>query len=262
MLKRKKACFKRETEETDEHRWLITYADMITLLMVFFVVMYSIADVQLSKLNNLSFAFHKNFSSHIYFNEIPGIKGDGVYGTDGVTQQGAAGKNPSKEEKIEDMAEDFLNELSKELENELKDKELGKAVNIEMKEGELTISLNTGKGFFDIGSAHISPATGKVLDTIAKVCKNLPEESFVRVDGYTCDLPITSGRYPSNWELSTARATNVACYLIEKGKLNPEKFSAAGYGQYKPKYPNNSEENRAMNRRVDIIIVSNKVISF
>ena len=249
---------KRHTEEENEERWLITYADMITLLMVFFVVMYAIAEVKASKLNPISFALQRNFTTEPGI--IPGGAIEGKYTgiTEIIMQDEKSDKMYEEEKKEANEVNPLLNDLGKLLANQLEKEKLGKAINIDIKQNELTISLNTGKGFFERGSADVKSDTAQVLNTISSLCKDLPEKANIRVEGYTCDLPIQSGNYPSNWELSTARATNVARYLIEKGHIDPWRISAAGYGEYRPKVPNNSEYNRSINRRVDITIMLNK----
>jgi chemotaxis protein MotB len=106
---------------------------------------------------------------------------------------------------------------------------------------------------FESGSAELKPEAKAVLDTIAEILKFLPNK--IRIEGHTDDRPIRSARFPSNWHLSVARALNTAYYLMSKG-VNPEKISIAGYSEYRPIAPNDSEENRAKNRRVDIVIIS------
>jgi len=106
---------------------------------------------------------------------------------------------------------------------------------------------------FESGSAELKPEAKAVLDTIAEILKLLPNK--IRIEGHTDDRPIKSARFPSNWHLSVARALNTAYYLMSKG-VNPEKISIAGYSEYRPIAPNDSEENRAKNRRVDIVIIS------
>lgn len=252
-MKRKR---KKSESHDNEERWLLTYADMITLLMVFFIVMYSIAEVKANKLKSISFALNQTFQTEETANKESAGK-ISIPKAQVITNKKIDNKDEiKKEDKTEkkDEVPSFLNKIGKILKTNLKKEKIKDAVNLEIKKNELIISLNTGNGFFDKGSADISPPTEKVLNVISEVCKDLPDEAFIKVEGYTCNLPITSGNFPSNWELSTARATNVAKYLIEKGKLDPRQFSAAGYGEYNPKFPNTSEENRAKNRRVDITI--------
>ena len=215
MIKRR-SYLKKQSEE-DENRWLITYADMITLLLVFFVVMYSIADVKLSKLNNISNALNKNFNAQsLYSPDGERIFAEGISRDEKRIEERDEKKD---EEYIEVKINPLLKELNSMLVNDLADEELGEAVNIELNGAELTVSLNTGKGFFTRGSADINAPTARILDVISETCRSLPESAFLRVEGYTCDLPMKSEKYPSNWELSTARATNVARYLIEEGKF-------------------------------------------
>jgi chemotaxis protein MotB len=106
---------------------------------------------------------------------------------------------------------------------------------------------------FASGSADPKPSMLQVLDSLAAILKQLPHD--VRIEGHTDDVPINTPLFRSNWHLSVARAVNVAYYLIEQHGLVPEKVSVAGYGEFRPLAPNTSEENRARNRRVDIVIM-------
>ena len=106
---------------------------------------------------------------------------------------------------------------------------------------------------FDLGKADLRPDARRVLDALAGVLAELPNP--VRVEGHTDDLPINNERFPSNWELSTARATTVVRYFIEHHGMDPRRFSAAGYGEYHPLVPNTSAANRQKNRRVDVVIM-------
>jgi chemotaxis protein MotB len=117
----------------------------------------------------------------------------------------------------------------------------------------LVISLLTDGIFFEKGSAVLSPAARKVLRDLAPVIQR--SQRFVRVEGHTCDLPIHTPRYPSNWELSVARAVAVVRYLIGCG-VSASRLSAVGYGEYCPLVPNTNEENRRLNRRVDIVLLA------
>ena len=111
----------------------------------------------------------------------------------------------------------------------------------------------TDRVLFDLGKAELKPEAKEVLQLVAQELKAWP--NHIRVEGHTDNLPIRTAPYPSNWELSTARATEVLRYLIDVGGLAPERMSAAGYGEYRPIAPNDSEEGRAKNRRVDIVLL-------
>jgi len=117
----------------------------------------------------------------------------------------------------------------------------------------LVISLPED-GSFPIGRAEPTPAAQTVLAEIAAVLS--PEPNPIRVEGHTDDTPIRSAEFQSNWDLSTARATRVVQYFIERAGLSPVRLSAAGYGEYKPRVPNDSPASRARNRRVDIVVLA------
>ena len=93
-----------------------------------------------------------------------------------------------------------------------------------------------------------------MLDTLAQVLKTIPND--LRIEGHTDNVPIATARFPSNWHLSVIRALNTGYYIISKHKLNPEKISVVGYSEYRPLFPNDTEEHRARNRRVDIVIIT------
>ena len=108
--------------------------------------------------------------------------------------------------------------------------------------------------FFDLGKANLKPEAVEILRKVAPTLRSLPNP--LRVEGHTDDLPIRTSQFPSNWELSVHRATNVVRYLVEEEGFDPKKLSAAGYSEYRPLVPNNSDANRQINRRVDIIIMN------
>jgi chemotaxis protein MotB len=105
---------------------------------------------------------------------------------------------------------------------------------------------------FDLGSADIKPYGVEVLLKLGKLLAELDND--IMIQGHTCDLPINTREFPSNWELSTRRATNVTKFFIEKCGLKPEKLGATGFAEFKPLKPNDSEANRQQNRRIDIVI--------
>ena len=117
----------------------------------------------------------------------------------------------------------------------------------------LVISLHEA-GAFATGSAELALPARSLIETVATAIRNL--DNIVRVEGHTDDVPISTPRYRSNWELSTARATSVVTYLVEELFMPSERFAIAGYGEFRPLVPNDSDENRATNRRVDIVVLS------
>ena len=132
-------------------------------------------------------------------------------------------------------------------------------VELEIQERGLIIRF-AEQVFFDLGQAILKPEALEILDSLADRLRDLPNP--LRVEGHTDDWPIRTSSFPSNWELSVHRATNVVRHLIEENGFDPEKLSVAGYSEYRPIRTNDTAENRAMNRRVDIVILNIDMWSF
>jgi chemotaxis protein MotB len=135
--------------------------------------------------------------------------------------------------------------------------ELIEMVHVYLDEQGLVISLSA-KYFFDSGKAILRPEVFPIIEQIASILKPLDRE--IRIEGHTDDVPIQTAAYPSNWELSAARATYVIKYLTERFSFSPQRLSAVGYGEFRPIATNVTEEGRARNRRVDIVVLSRKII--
>ena len=126
---------------------------------------------------------------------------------------------------------------------------------LEINERGLVIRL-TGRALFDFGKANIRKDAIPILNEVIKALKKVPNQ--VAVEGHTDNIPIHTKEFPSNWELSVARAARVVRYFIEVGKISPKRLRAAGYGEYRPLYPNDTPEHRALNRRVEIVILAGR----
>lgn len=212
-------------------RWLLTYADLITLLMAFFIVMYAISKVDIVRYQQLVRALANIFTggSAMILPELGG--GSSVV--------------PPEE------PGDPLSALAAGVSEYIAEQGLKNEVFITITEQGVIISF-TGSVLFDKGEARLRPEAIPILDKIATFLKTVP--NYIGVVGSTDDLPINTVQFPSNWELSVVRATTVIRYLTENAGLNPARFVALGYGEYHPLFPNTSEENRKKNRRVDVII--------
>ena len=222
-------------------RWLLTYADMITLLMAFFMMMYSMSILNLNKFRQVAISIRSGFGG------LAEGQGRSIMGT-----SGQFGVKPSP---ITGDTVGVPLQVVKRIQKLVKDKNLQRSVRLGQDERGLVVTLVTDKLLFGKGDADLSPASETLITSIAGAMKDVPNS--IRVEGHTCDLPIVSNRYPSNWELSTARATTVVRCLIEQAGLPPDRLSAAGYADVRPIAPNTSERNRAMNRRVDIVVLKN-----
>ena len=197
-------------------RWLVSYADLVTLLLALFIVMYAASDKERAKQIADSFSAENTGGSGI----MPG-------------SQSVKGETAGYEKKL--------------LENPV----LMQKTKMRQTKDGLVVSLSEA-GFFAPGEAAVTTEADSVINTLAD---SLHESGArIRIEGHTDSTPISNARYPSNWELSTARAASVLARLIERG-ISPERLSAAGYGGFQPVADNLTGEGRAQNRRVDVVIL-------
>jgi chemotaxis protein MotB len=224
---------KHKDKHVEEHdnveRWMVSYADFITLLFAFFTVMYAISHVDTGKLEKFA------ASTKDAFNVNPVHK-----------KQIIEGVMPSGNNQIT---------LSEEIKNSILS--LGVSGDIQVRQDERGVILSLKDSLlFDSGRAEIKDDGLKVLDTIASIIRRVPYR--ILIEGHTDNVPIKSNLFPSNWELSTTRAANVLNYLIKNYNLPPERFAISGYAEYRPIASNETLEGRAKNRRVDIVFINDK----
>lgn len=144
-------------------------------------------------------------------------------------------------------------EIAQSLEKFFEKMKLKEDAKLEINERGLIIRL-TGRALFDLGKANLRKDAIPILNEIVKALKKIPNQ--IAVEGHTDNIPIHTKEFPSNWELSVARATRVVRYFISVGKISPKRLRAAGYGEYRPLYPNDTPEHRALNRRVEIVVLA------
>lgn len=239
---------KREEHEKDNsERWLLTYSDLITLLMIFFVVMYAISNVDAQKYKDLS------QSLGVALNPAD-QEGSGESGT--ASGEGSSGGlDMTQPEGDTDQIDPELIAAAEEIKKLIKEKNLEDKVSVKIHERGVVVGLmNTV--LFDPGSTAIKQEAIPTLVAIGEIANGV--HNYIRVEGNTDDVPMNTPQIPSNWELSVLRATEVLKLLIDQSKVAPDKISAVGYGEYRPSVPNTSAENRAKNRKVDIVILSDK----
>jgi chemotaxis protein MotB len=230
-------------------RWLISYADFITLLFAFFVVMYSTAQVDKQRVGKLALAIQVAFQQLGVFpgsavqSPKPGILE--TYRPAGP-EPGTSPPNPAVE------GTEDLSALRRELEQSLKREIARNEVDIRAVPDGLVISLRE-IGFFETGSAAIQPHSESAFARIAGLLSQ--RDYRIRIEGHTDNVPIHNPQFNSNWELSTARATELVRLLITRYGFAAERLSAAGYAQYHPVASNASAEGRAKNRRVDLVVL-------
>ncbi len=213
-----------------EDRWLLTYSDMITLLLVLFIVLFAI-----SKVDQAKFREFKQSVTHAVLTQTP----HGTVPKSAPTKQTTP--SPSR-----------LATIERELANALREKDLLRDVTLHVTPSGLVEGLVADSTFFVTNSAALSPVGIKIVDTSAGVLRRFP--NAIDVAGYTDNRPITSGPFANNWSLSAARATTVVVRMTEVDRVNPGQLVILGYGQYHPVVPNTSPQNQAENRRVNIVV--------
>jgi len=222
-------------------RWLVSYADFITLLFAFFVVLYASAEMDKKKVVQLSAAIEGAFQQ---LGALP--KNGGANASTALTNTPQV---PDTKPGGSVDAYALQRELESVLGSELRQHEIEMRITPE----GLVLSLHE-VGFFNSGQARMLPTA---LPKLARIARILNEHGFdIRVEGHTDNVPIHNAEFQSNWELSTARATQVVTLLVENYELDPLKVAAAGYGPYHPVASNDTAEGRRMNRRVDLVITS------
>jgi chemotaxis protein MotB len=253
-----------EHEEGNAERWLLTYADMITLLMVLFIVLFSIGQLDLKKFEELREGLSSSFGT-----PTPAL-GDAA-GAEGVLDGGVV---PNGQDGLDDPAEAMaayaafqaaqreaaqqqaeLHQTEEEIQGTLNGQGLGDQVTYRLESRGLVLQVVTDEVLFDSGQADLKPEGVRVLDGIANALRDLPNK--IMIEGHTDDRPLNGGvPYATNWELSTGRATSVLRYFVEHHFIASDRVSAAGYADQQPLVANDSDANRSKNRRVEIVVLA------
>ncbi len=216
--------------------WLTTFNDLVTLLMVFFVLLFTMSSTETKKL--------KQFQVSI-------MRGLGVLEKGEGSPVGVIESFGDKGSKRGAIREEMIPEGDEGLEDYMEALKSFKGMDVRFRGKDQVMSLD-GSALFESGSADISPDAFAVLKELLKIIK--ANSCRVRVEGHTDNIPIFTEKFDSNWELSTARAVNIVKYLVEEGNIAPQRLSAVGYGESRPLVPNDTPEHRARNRRVEIIL--------
>jgi len=236
-LKNKK--HKKEDDGGGSPAWMTTFGDMMTLLLVFFVLLSSFSSMDVEKFRGFISALQ---------NQLGVLDGGQTITPDVNIDAGNIGEDFAQ-------APENIQQIMQELDNYIESNNLGDKVNVENKRKGLVISL-TGEILYELGKADIREQGKEVLAIISNILIDIPND--IMIEGHTDDLPIRTDEFPSNWELSTARAVNVIKFLIEERNFNPARLSAAGYSEYRPVANNNTAEGRAKNRRVEVVVLNSQ----
>ena len=255
---------KRHEEHANHERWLVSYADFITLLFAFFVVLYSSSQVDKRRVGQLSLAIQVAFQKMGFFessnSKIPlsttepmpfqDVQAvENVVRTQDLQRFVQPGEGTLSGMVVPGDIRDIQSELEKALAPEIK----RHVVEVKPRREGLVISLRE-IGFFDSGSATLRRSSRDSIERLATVL--LHRRETLRIEGHTDNVPIHTNQFASNWELSTARATELIKVFIVEYKMAPERLAAAGYAEYHPTDTNGTPEGRMHNRRVDIVILN------
>ena len=263
---------KKKIEEPENHeRWLVSYADFITLLFAFFVVMYAISSVNEGKYRVLSDTMVEAFSERLSEKEqmeVPLLTADPREGgmlnrgedilpqetsDSGLIDIGEFPEQPKAATPSDiEPADDRLWVVASNLDSSLQGFIDKKLVKVNLQGDKIEVQFSS-KLLFESGSARLSSQARKAFRDIAIIVKPLKNSIFV--EGHTDNVPIKTLAFPSNWELSAARAASVVEYLSRQG-LDPRRLAAIGYGEYRPISDNDNEEGRSKNRRVTLVLRS------
>ena len=241
-------------------RWLVSYADFITLLFGFFVVLYAFAKADQKKQVQVTQSIDTAFRSLGIFPDAlrrpkEGSVASSASETPAVPMNIVMGEDVLAPARVKDDLDHIRRELQQTLSNQV----ATHTVSIQMGRDGLVISLREA-GFFASGSATPKPQT---LDTLRQIAVSLGRTPYdLRIEGHTDNIPIHNAEFDSNWELSTTRATNIARILLNFKAIAPDRISAAGYAEFHPMAGNDTDEGRSENRRVDLVILPRSKIDF
>lgn len=223
----------------DEATWLVTYADLMTILLVFFVLLYTLAF----------------YEKENYRRAIETIKVEMKANEDliGLMELMEIPETMDTQITIEDITGLYSRDKSlfKKITKFARASNQKQNISTRILDGKVIVSVK-GKALFNSGSASLNSTAVSIFDEIIQILDDYPEYN-INIKGHTDNIPISTDIFPSNWELSAVRATTVLKYLVSKG-VNPKRLTATGFGEIMPLVPNNSESNRAKNRRVEFVL--------
>ena len=230
---------KKKHEEHENHeRWLVSYADFITLLFAFFTSLYAMSSVNEGKYRVLSDSLAVSFNSSVH--------------TSNASASGVSFVKQGSRNITSDFHNVFSNKYDK-IKDALKELEKNRKLSFIVDENMLTIRISESV-LFTPGKDEFLDEAHPVLDEVISILKGL--SNSIRIEGHTDNIPINTERFPSNWDLSSARSIAILKYFIKEHGFAPSRLSALGYGEYRPIDTNDTPSGRLKNRRVDIMVLN------
>lgn len=234
MARRKKV----EQKAESSGGWIVTFSDLMSLLLTFFILLYSMSSVSEIKFMEASQSLQM------------ALNGRGG-GTTILTDATSIVKEPPASP-TEEVTNPEIKELYEKVTGYVEENDMTSKVTVEMDKDGVYVDIQESV-LFSSGSADVSDPGQTTLHKLAELVNSL--KNNLVVEGYTDNIPIKNSTFSNNWELSTGRAISVLRYLSEEEGVDPRRLSAKGYGEYTPSVPNDTDQNRAVNRRVNIVIV-------
>lgn len=248
---------KKHPEHVNLERWLVSYADFMTLMFCFFVIMYAISKVDVKRYKAVAESIRAAFSGE--FIDQSGHSGGKTFNQfeedmpiGGIMLDLPAGKTNIRAVDNEELKR-LADILEESVSYELGASDSAEKIQIIYDDRGLVVRLSA-KDFYEPASAQVKRDALPILDQMAKVLKTV--KRHIRVEGHTDNMALSTPYYPSNWELSTARAAWIVRYLIYKYKFDPRNLEASGYAEFHPISDNTTEAGRAKNRRVEILVLA------
>lgn len=240
-------------EEHADESWLIPYADLMTLLLALFIVLYGMSATDAKKFEEMSEAFSSVLTGGIgvldqnsFNSNSKSFNSDNLIPKD--SSEGLMRKNELMRREQEN-----LEGLKKRLDDYIKENGLTTQLDTQLNHSRLMITISDN-ALFASGDAEVKTEARKLAKAISAMLEQFPDYEVV-VSGHTDNIPISTSQFPSNWDLSSGRALNFMKILLLNDKLDPKKFSSTGQGEYHPVASNNTSEGRAKNRRVEVSII-------
>jgi len=235
-----------KVQKDNGERWLLTYADLMNLLLILFILLYTMANVDVSKYQQVAQSLRAAFGDSAATQIV--LAGGAA---PAIIDIGSTTPSPVVSTSAEDIQ---MQEVKDTVEELIKEEGLGGDVDVSIQERGIVISISE-QVLFRSGSADIEVNSENTIIQIGKDILSKISGKQIRVEGHTDDIPIKNSRFPDNQELSTARANSVLRILRDNVGLDPKKLSSTGYGEYRAKVVNDTDEHRRENRRVDIAIL-------
>ncbi len=238
-----KRRIKPSTQPSGAPKWMVTFSDLITLILVFFILLFSMSQIDIVKFRAIADSFQQRQILEFYPSVIPFENPSG--------EPEIEMKKNKRDAESKAKSEEELHQLLSDIQTYLKENKLNDVIVASRTERGVVLVLQE-QALFGSGEAQVLESAYPFLNKVGDLLSKIP--NFVKVEGHTDNRPIQTYRFPSNWELSSARASSVIRYLIQTENLDPKRFIAVGYGDTRPIVPNDTTENLQKNRRVEVII--------